>query len=174
VAKKKCGHCGANNGPRSWTCSACGKGFTLRGIKKPDLDVTANPAGLSSAKPDNNARLWNLVEIYDGHDDKHARKRYGAEGETWQSKCGHYRISEQNTFMGVVMTDHYSRCVRLLFFQEGSWDIVRPKGRFKTPLAAIRRMVKHSDGQKVKATTHEERIQARADQILKRESVYGV
>ena len=44
-------------------------------------------------------------------------------------------------------------------------EIVTPKGRFKTPLAALRRMLKDSNGQKVKATTHEERLAIRVAEI---------
>jgi hypothetical protein len=74
--------------------------------------------------------------------------------------------------MGVNMKEHFSKCVYLLFFVDGRWEKVRPKGRFKTPLAALRRLVKHANGQKVKATTRQERLQVRVAEIQKKESIY--
>ena len=73
------------------------------------------------------------------------------------------------------MSEHFSKCVYLLKYDEESntWEIVRPKGKFKTPLAAIRRMVKDSNGKKAKATTHAERVEVRVAQITKKETRYA-
>jgi len=170
---KTCPKCQTITGPRAWNCPKCGLGFILRGEKKPDLDVTANPPRSSGKLSEVKKRLWNLVEPYNGEDDRRSRKKYQMEGRTWQSKCGRYRIREQLTFMGVNMAEHYSKCVYLLKVGYGGWNIVRPKGRFKTPLAAIRRMVKDTNGQKAKATTKAEKLKVRVAQITNKESQYA-
>jgi ribosomal protein L40E len=163
--KKKCERCGEDNGPRSWNCQQCGFGFTLRGEKKPDLDVTSKPARSDDAQSNPKRRLWNLVELYEGDDDKRRRKKYGVKGRTWQSKCGRYRIREQLTFMGVDMAKHYSKCVYLLKWEGAMWEIVRPKGRFKTLLAAIRRMVKDVEGRQLVATTKRDQMDIRIAEL---------
>ncbi len=166
---KTCAACGQANGPRSWNCSACGKGFIVKGLQKPDMDVTAHPP---RSDPDAaKQRLWNLVEVYD---DALKRKKHKIEGRTWQSKCGQYRIQERLTFMGVRIADHYSKCVHLLRKVGGEWTLVRPKGKFKTPLAAIKRMVKDSNGQKVKATTKQEKLAVRVAALNRQESQYDL
>jgi len=169
--QKTCASCGKIVGPRTWQCPACGLGFTLRGIKKPDIDVTAKPARSKAAPSD---RLWSLVELYDGDDELDVRKRYAMEGQTWQSKCGRYRIREQFTFMRVRLTDHFSKCVYLFRLDNARWNIVRPKGRFRTPLAAIRRMMKDSSGLKVKATTRLEKLQVRVAALQKQKSTLTI
>ncbi len=171
--RKTCPKCKAENGPRAWNCSSCGHGFTLRGVKKPDLNVTANPARSDAAKPDPKQRLWNLVTLYEGDDEIRARGHYQMEGRTWQSKCGHYRIREQFTFMGINLREHFSRCVYLLKLDRIGWNVIQPKGKFKTPLAAIRRMLKDSNGEKAKATTRAEKLEVRVSKITKRKTNYA-
>jgi len=170
--QKTCNSCGKASGPRSWTCLNCGKGFTVKGIKKPDLDVTTQPARSSTPQEATKQRLWNLIEQYEGDDDQDYRRRYKVQGKTWQSKCERYRIREQHTFMGVNMKEHYSKCVHLLKFDGSSWEIVRPKGKFKTVFAAIKRMVKDSNGDKARATTRAEKLDIRVAELTKRESNY--
>lgn len=173
--KKTCKSCGKTSGPRSWSCKSCGAGFIVKGVQKPnrDMDVTVNTARCDADKPDPTQRLWSLVELYSGVDEALARKKYGMEGRTWASKCGHYRIREQFTFMGVNMQEHFSKCVYLLKRSVNGWDVVRPKGRFKAPLAAIRRMIKDSNGKKVKATTRAERLEMRVSELAKRRVKYA-
>jgi hypothetical protein len=113
------------------------------------------------------------VERYNGLDDQQLRTKYDIVGRTWQSLCGCYRIRENKTFMGVDMSSHYSRCVYLLKFSEGRWDIVRPKGRFKTPIAAIKRMIIDKDGGKPKATTQQEKTELQIAQRLNRKTSYS-
>ena len=170
---KTCPKCKATTGPRSWNCPQCGHGYVVAGVQKPDMDaVTANPSRLNTVKADYKDRLWNLVELYEGDDDVRARKRYNMEGRTWQSKCGQYRIREQFTFMGVNMTAHFSKCVYLLKLRDNLWDVVRPKGHFRTPLAALRRMLKDTNGKKPKATTNRDRLRLRVSQMRNGNVVY--
>ena len=137
---KTCPGCQEITGPRAWNCPKCGHGYTLRGTTKPDVDVTAKQAG-STPNEDVKSRLWNLVEPCTDPLESATRKEYHMEGRTWDSKCGKYRIREQLTFRGVRMEDHYSKCVHLFKRRREQWESVRPKGRFKTPLAALRMMV---------------------------------
>jgi hypothetical protein len=152
---------------------SCGHGFTLKGVKKPDLDVTAEPARSCTPQESAKQRLLNLIELYDGEDDQTYRRTYGVAGRTWQSKCGQYRIREQHTFMGVNMEEYYSKCVHLLKRERDKWEPVRPKGKFRTVLATIKRMVKDSNGQKAKATTRAEKLDIRVAQITNRKSSYA-
>jgi ribosomal protein L40E len=172
---KVCPKCGVHNGPRAWNCDykkgGCGFGFTLRGEKKPDLDLNAvTPEQAKSDRPQTSLslRLWNLVEPCD---ESEVRKQYDMKGQSWQSKCGKYRIREQYTFMGVNMKEHYAKCIYLLKNVDGSWERLRPKGRFKSHLAALKRMVKDQKGQKPKATTHKERLEEHIALKAKRKSL---
>lgn len=173
--QKTCNVCGKSVGPRSWSCSGCGSGFIIQGIQKPDIDPasdTPNPARLN-VKPTAKQRLWNLMELYDEEDDQRFRKRYDVEGKTWQSKCGCYRVREQFTFMGVDMQANFGKCVYLLKKRGNTWDVVKPKGKFGTVFAAIRRMVKDSNGQKVKATTRAEKLDIRVSKMMGRKVSYA-
>jgi hypothetical protein len=161
--QKQCQHCGAFVGPRAWACNVCGKGFVIQGELKPDIDVIAatQTHNDSQTKPLAKQRLWDLVIPCDDEIERRFRKKYQSAGSSWISKDGRYRIREQNTFMQVNMQEHYTHCVYLLKYHGCEWCLVQPKGRCKTPLAAIKRMVLDINKSKPQATTKEEKIQAK-------------
>lgn len=164
---KTCPSCKTVTGPRAWNCPSCGHGFTLRGKKKPDRDVTPEAARLTPAE-EAKQRLWNLIEPYEGDDDLEYRERYETEGQTYQSKCGTYRIREQFTFMGVNMREHFSKCIYLLRRERHGWIVMRPKGHFKTILAALRRMATDMNGNEPKPTNNKEKLAKRVKERMKK------
>ena len=173
--QKTCNSCGTATGPRAWACPKCGVGFVIRGEKKPDMDPSDVPAKTSRLSEKRDAlkkRLWNLVEVYDGKDEKLAREKYDMTGQTWQSKCGSYRVREQYTYMGVDMKEHFSKCVYLLKWNGDMWEVVRPKGVFRSPLAALRRMVTDQNGKKPKATTKKEKLAIHTSRRMNRKAMF--
>lgn len=168
---KLCQYCNFANGPRSWACANCGKGFVIKGERKPDVPVQPSKSPISTDQT--KQRLWSLVERYNGVDDRQLRAKYDIAGRTWQSLCGRYRIREHKTFMGVDMAKHYSRCVYLMKRSADGWDMVRPKGRFRTVSAAIRRMIIDQEGGKPKATTQKEKTEVQIAKRLNRKTNYS-
>lgn len=67
------------------------------------------------------------------------------------------------------MKEHYSKHVRILSLQDYGWRIVRPKGKFKTPLAALKRLNEILEGKKPKATTRKQLLSIKVAEKLKRE-----
>jgi hypothetical protein len=155
--RKVCPHCQSINGPRSFNCKECGKGFVVKGVQQPDILPEVQLAEAPIANPSKRQKLLNYVREYNGQDDLDRKLKYQIVGGTWISKCGTYKIQEQAWFLGVNMREHFINTFYLLKLIDDTWQRVTPKGRCKTLTSAIKRMLLDMNGVKPKATTKKEK-----------------
>lgn len=139
--KKSCPRCKKDCGARSWNCS-CGAGFVIKGIQKPDVDVTAQPARSAPRRAD---KLLNLIEPYDAAEETERRGKYDIKGETWQSKDGKYIIRKTIVFMGVQIAEHFGNPYTVLSREANGLELIRPNHSFQSLNGAIRAMIKHQE-----------------------------
>ena len=141
--------CGCSNGVRSFQCKSCGKGFTIQGVKQPDIqsktinklkEVIPKPIELPNiiTKPKNikkNIKKRDKPSQYIKKcSDENELSKYS---RVWDSINGRYRIRLNPKVFGVNMTSYGK--YQLLEFCLDYW---KPIDRFTTLKSAVDYFIK--------------------------------
>ena len=150
---KICPACGTNNGPRSWNCKSCGKGFIVKGIQMPDVTPGGVPIMTAIVPvPIKRSRInasGVIKRCQDPHELKILRKYGSPRARSWDSLDGHYRIRYMPSFMGVSAKLEDGKSFRLLQrIGPGEYEPVHveseddKKHRFRKLKSAVKSLIK--------------------------------
>ena len=128
--------CGCSNGPRSFSCKSCGKGFIVKGVKQPDInpETTKNPNPLQIKECKSIKEKNKLSKFIQKCADENELSKYS---RVWDSINGHYRIRLSPKMFGVNMSPFGK--FQLLEFCLDHW---KPIDRFKKLTQAINHFIK--------------------------------